>query len=203
MPDCNAAPGAPRTFAPFLTMAIRSTVYKAELQVADMDRGHYGAYALTVARHPSENDERLMLRLLAYALHAGGDGEPLAFANAMTEMDEPDLWRRDLTGRIEQWVELGQPDESRLRKAAGRADRVDLIAYQPRAFAAWWEKNREACARLRNLVVRELPPGIAEQLAAGIGRNLEAQCFVQDGHVQWLCGEQSLDFAPVVHQAPK
>jgi uncharacterized protein YaeQ len=178
-------------------MAPNARIVKVELQVSDMDRHHYGAHSLTLAQHPSETDERVMVRLLAFALHAH---ERLEFGKGLSTADEPDLWRRDLTGRIEQWFELGQPDESRLRKAAGRADRVELLAYQPRAFAAWWDKNRDACARLRNLAVRELPPGIGEQLAIGIGRTLEAQCFVQDGHVQWLCGDQSLEFTPIVHQ---
>jgi uncharacterized protein YaeQ len=179
-------------------MAPNSRIVKVELQVNDMDRHHYGAHALTLAQHPSETDERVMVRLLAFALNAH---ERLEFGKGLSAADEPDLWRRDLTGRIEHWLELGQPDESRLRKAAGRADRVTLIGYQPRAFAQWWEKNSATLARLGNLEVFELPPGVGEDLAKGIGRNVEAQCLVQDGHVQWLCGEQALGFAPLLRQA--
>jgi uncharacterized protein YaeQ len=181
-------------------MAPNARIVKVELQVSDMDHHRYGTHALTLAQHPSETDERLMVRLLAFALNAD---ERLEFGRGLSTADEPDLWRRDRTGRIEQWIELGQPDESRLRKAAGRADGVTLLGYQPRAFAQWWEKNAPALARLRNLEVLELPAGVGEQLALGIGRTLEAQCFVQDGHVQWLCGAQSLDFEPLVRQAPE
>jgi uncharacterized protein YaeQ len=179
-------------------MAPNSRIVKVELQVNDVDRHHYATHALTLAQHPSETDERLMVRLLAFALNAH---ERLEFGKGLSTADEPDLWRRDLTGRIEQWLELGQPDEARLRKAAGRADRVTLLGYQPKSFGPWWDRNGAALARLGNLEVAELPDGIAAQLAQGIGRSVEASCFVQDGHVQWLCGEQSLEFAPFVRQA--
>ena len=179
-------------------MAPNSRIVKVELQVSDMDRHYYGAHALTLAQHPSETDERLMVRLLAFALNAH---ERLEFGKGLSTADEPDLWRRDLTGRIEHWLELGQPDESRLRKAAGRADRVTLLGYQPRAFGQWWDKNAATLGRIAQLEVFELPPGIGEELAQGIGRTLEAQCFVQDGHVQWMCGTQSLEFAPLARQA--
>src|SRR5690349_15719730 len=151
-------------------MAPNSRIVKVELHVTDMDRAHYGTHALTLAQHPSETDERVMVRLLAFALNAD---ERLEFGKGFSTADEPDLWRRDYTGRIEQWIELGQPDESRLRKAAGRADKVTLLTYQPRAFAAWWDRNAEALSRLGNLEVIELPPGIAEALGEGIGRTLE------------------------------
>jgi len=179
-------------------MAPNARIVKVELQVSDMDRHYYGGHSLTLAQHPSETDERLMVRLLAFALHAH---ERLEFGKGLSTADEPDLWQRDLTGRIEHWLELGQPDESRLRKAAGRADRVSLLGYQPRQFGPWWDKNAASLARLSNLDVMELPAGVAEDLAAGIGRTLEAQCFVQDGHVQWLCGTQSIEFTPQVRQA--
>ena len=179
-------------------MAPNARVVKADLQVSDLDRHHYGAHALVLAQHPSETDERVMVRLLAFALRAH---ERLEFGRGLSTADEPDLWQRDLTGRIEHWIELGQPDESRLRKAAGRADRVTLVAYQPRAFAAWWDKNEAALGRLRNLEVLELPAGVGDALALGIDRSVQAQCLVQDGHVQWRCGEHALDFEPIVRKA--
>lgn len=179
-------------------MAPNARIVKVELQVSDMDRHYYGGHSLTLAQHPSETDERLMVRLLAFALHAH---ERLEFGKGLSTADEPDLWQRDLTGRVEHWIELGQPDESRLRKAAGRADKVTLVGYQPRAFGQWWDKNGAALSRLGQLDVIELPAGIGEELAKGIGRTLEAQCFVQDRHVQWMCGEQSLEFTPLVRQA--
>src|SRR6478672_11253035 len=109
-------------------MAPKATVVKAELQVSDMDRHYYASHNLTLAQHPSETEERLMVRLLAFALYAD---ERLEFGRGLSDEDEPALWRRDYTGEIEQWIELGQPDESRIRKASGRAAQVARVARRP------------------------------------------------------------------------
>ena len=102
-------------------MALKATIFKASLQVSDMDRKYYAEHALTLARHPSETDERMMLRVLAFALNAH---EHLAFGKGLSDTDEPDLWQKDLTGRILHWIDVGQPDEKRLIRASGRADRL-------------------------------------------------------------------------------
>lgn len=170
-------------------MALGATVYKADLQVSDMDRHYYATHALTLARHPSETEERLMLRLLAFALNAD---EALQFGKGLSDSDEPALWRRDLTGAIEQWVELGQPDEQRLRQAAGRAREVVVYGYG-RAAAIWWEKNAAALARLRNLRVVEVGANSCRDLAAMAARKMELQCLIQDGAVQLIDGERTLD----------
>ena len=112
-------------------MALKATIYKAAVQVADIDRGYYADHELTLARHPSETEPRLMLRLLAFALNAA---EGLEFGRGISTDDEPDLWQRDATGRILHWIDLGLPDERRLRRAAGRADRVTLYAYGRRSL---------------------------------------------------------------------
>ena len=101
-------------------MALKSTIYKAELQIADMDRHYYADHALTIARHPSETDERMMVRVAAFALFAQ---ERLEFCKGLSDTDEPDLWQKDLTGAIETWIEVGQPDERRIAKASGRVER--------------------------------------------------------------------------------
>jgi hypothetical protein len=102
-------------------MALKSTIFKIDLQIADMDRGYYADHALTIARHPSETDERMMARVLAFALFAAED---LSFGNGLSTNDEPDLWRRDLTGEVLLWVDVGQPDEKLIRKACHRARQV-------------------------------------------------------------------------------
>jgi uncharacterized protein YaeQ len=106
-------------------MAIKATVFKADLQIADMDRHYYAGHALTLARHPSETDERMMVRLLAFALFAD---DALTFGKGMSSDDEPDLWHKDLTGEIKRWIEVGLPDERAIRKACGRGD-VVVISY--------------------------------------------------------------------------
>lgn len=170
-------------------MSPKSTVYKAQLQVSDMDRHYYASHALTLAQHPSETDQRVMVRLLAFALFAD---ERLAFGRGLSSEDEPDLWRKSLTGEIEQWIELGQPDESRIRKACGRAREVVVLGYSGRGFDVWWEKNAVALARLRNLRVLDLPAGSAESMATMLARNMDLQCLIQDGQVQLINGGGSL-----------
>src|SRR5688572_178052 len=139
--------------APAGRMATKSTIYKVELQLSDMDRHYYATHALTLARHPSETQERLMVRLLAFALHAG---DALEFGRGLSSDDEPDLWRRSLSGEIELWIDLGQPDQSRIRKACGRAREVVVVNYAGRGADIWWEKNRKALARLDNLTVLDI-----------------------------------------------
>lgn len=166
-------------------MALKSTIFKIELQVADMDRGHYGTHALTLARHPSENDERLMARVLAFALFAAED---LAFGNGLSTNDEPDLWRRDLTGEVLLWVDVGQPDEKLIRKACHRAQQVVVLTFG-RAANVWWAQNRHALAGLPKLRVLHVQPASIDALAALVERTLRLQCTIQDGQV-WLGHER-------------
>lgn len=161
-------------------MALKSTVYRAELQVSDIDRGYYADHSLTLARHPSETEERLMIRVLAFALYAS---DSLEFGRGVSTDDEPDLWQKDPTGAIEHWIELGLPDERRLRRAAGRAARVTLLAYGQRAFHVWWRKNQGDLARLDKLEVWSLPDGVVADLGRLASRNMRLQAVVQDGQV--------------------
>src|SRR3982751_4014640 len=119
-------------------MATKATVFRAELQVSDMDRHYYATHALTLAQHPSETDERLMVRLLAFALYAD---ERLEFGRGLSSEDEPALWDRARDGEIALWIELGQPDESRVRRACGRARHVVVVNYGGQGSDMWWKKN--------------------------------------------------------------
>src|SRR5688572_1574606 len=151
-------------------MALKATVVKAELQVSDLDRHHYATYNLTLAQHPSETEQRLMVRLLAYALFAE---DRLEFGRGLSSEDDPDMWRRDYTGEIEQWIDLGQPDESRIRKACGRARQVIVVNYAGRAADLWWEKNASGLARLGNLTVIDIDGASVEALAAMFQRSMQ------------------------------
>jgi uncharacterized protein YaeQ len=152
-------------------MALKATICKAELNIADMDRGYYADHALTLAQHPSENDERLMLRLLAYALHAH---EHLAFTKGLSDPDEPDLWQKDLTGAIELWVDLGQPDDTRIRKAAGRAGQVAVLCYG-NAATPWWEAIAPKIERVRNLTVKRFVMAEGANLSALVQKTMTLQ----------------------------
>ena len=167
-------------------MALKATVYKAELQLSDMDRHHYATHALTLARHPSETDERLMVRVLAFALLAS---DTLEFGRGLSTQDEPDLWQKDLTGAIEKWIEVGQPDEKRMLKASGRAGQVLVYAYGSNS-EIWWKQISGKVARARNLCVMQVRPDDAVRLAALAQRTMQLQCTVQDGQIWLGNGEQ-------------
>ena len=170
-------------------MALKATIFKAELSVADIDRGVYGDHTLTIARHPSETDERMMVRLLAFALHAD---ERLEFGRGLSAEDEPDLVRRDLTGTLEQWIDVGLPDEREVRKACGRAREVIVYAYGGRASALWWDKSGPALLRQPTLAVRNVPQDASQALAALAARTMRLQFTIQDGHVLATDGERSV-----------
>lgn len=170
-------------------MALKSTIYKAGLQISDMDRHVYGEHALTLALHPSETEERLLVRLLAFALLLPADDErgTLQFARGLSDTDEPDLWQKDLTGQIVQWIEVGQPDERRMAKACARAEQVHVICYSASALI-WWQGLETKITRLRNLNVWQLPAEQSQGLAALAQRSMQWQVSVQDGHV-WVHGD--------------
>ena len=179
-------------------MALNATIYKAELQVSDMDRHYYATHALTLARHPSETEERLMVRLLAFMLHAD---ERLEFGKGLSSDDEPDLWRKDLGGDIEQWIELGQPDESRIRKASGRAREVIVVTYGGRAADTWWEKNASTLARAKNLTVLDVSAA-TDALAAIAARGMRLQCMIQDGQAELYGEGSSITVQQTLRMAP-
>ncbi|MGF6494256.1 uncharacterized protein YaeQ [Luteibacter sp. 621] len=167
-------------------MALKSTVFKADLQVSDMDRHYYQGHALTIAQHPSETDERMMVRVLAFALNAD---EALVFGKGLSSEDEPDLWRKELTGEVDLWIELGQPDEQRIRRAAGRANRVIVYTYNGRAVEPWWKKMSSAVARTKNVSVIDVSPATVEALAALTERTMQLQFMMQDGQAQVISGD--------------
>ncbi len=179
-------------------MALKSTVFKADLQIADMDRNHYADYALTLARHPSETDERMMVRLLAFALNAGPE---LSFGRGLSTEDEPDLWGKDLTGAIDLWIDVGLPDEKWVRKACGRAKRVVIVCYGGRTVDVWWGQNRDRLGRLANLAVLNLPAEATRALAGLASRSMRLQCTIQDGQVWLTDGTDTVHVEPLVLQA--
>jgi len=180
-------------------MALKATVVRAELQLSDMDRHHYAHYPLTLAQHPSETGQRLMVRLLAFALYAD---ERLEFGRGLSTDEDPDLWQRDYAGDVERWIELGQPDESRIRKACGRARQVVVLNYGGRAADLWWEKNASALARHANLAVLDLAPAQLEALEAMYARGIKLDVQIQDGEVRIMdeAGREAL-LVPVVRKA--
>lgn len=168
-------------------MALKATILKATVNVADMDRQVFLDTALTVAQHPSETVQRVMLRLLAWICHAD---ERLVFTKGLSADDEPEIWQHNDHNGIELWVELGLPDEKRLRKACNQSKKVVLYAYNERAGRVWWQQNKGKLEGYKNLTVLFLDDSQLTQLAALSARNMQLQTTLQDGII-WLSDNYS------------
>lgn len=173
-------------------MALNSTIFKADLQVSDLDRHYYASHGLTIARHPSETDERMMVRLLAFALYAD---EQLAFGKGLSADDEPDLWKKDYSGEIELWIDVGLPDEKLIRRACGRARQVVILVYGGQAADIWWDKNKSGFTRLDNLAVRRVSQEDCAALAALAERGMSLQAMIQDGVLHLTGGDDALEIS--------
>ena len=174
-------------------MAIKSTIYKVDLQIADMDRNYYGQHSLTLAKHPSETDERLMVRLIAFALYAD---EYLVFGKGLSDDEEPDLWLKDLTGAIQLWIDVGLPTERDIRKACGRSKQVVVVLYGGRIADMWWTQNSKALLKNNNLTILNLPD--TQELTAAAERGLTMSCTIQDGQILVSHDTGSFDISPVM-----
>ena len=158
-------------------MAISSTIYKASLNITDMDRQYYQTHDLTIPQHPSETDFRFMIRLIAFMINAN---EALSFTKGLSSDDEPELWQKTLTDEIDLWVELGQADEKRIRKACARAKQVIIYTYDIRKAKVWWNQIKGKCNRFNNLkIVHINAPGVENMMS----RFMRLQCTIQDGEI--------------------
>jgi uncharacterized protein YaeQ len=161
-------------------MAQKSTIYKVELSVSDMDRHYYETHKLTVAKHPSETDERLMVRLLAFALNAH---EHLELTKGLSTDDEPDIWQKNLSGELEVWVALGLPSEKIVRQSCGKAREVIVYSYGGRTAETWWEKIKNSTTRFDNLKVVNFSETDTRELEKLASRSMKLQVNIQDGDV--------------------
>lgn len=160
-------------------MAAGSTIYKAQLSIADMDRNYYETHEITIAQHPSETDQRLMVRLAAFALNAS---DRLVITKGIGGDDEPELWEKNYGGEVELWIDLGQVDEKRLRKACGRSERVVVYTYNTKSATAWWKQYGSTFARFKNLRVIHLH---TEGIEALCERSMRLQCNISDGELSF------------------
>lgn len=183
-------------------MALKSTIFKAQLAVADIDHGYYADHTLTLARHPSETDERMMVRLAALALNAhalqtvcNGDGT-LAFGAGLSDPDDPDVSLRDFTGATRLWIEVGQPEESPITKACRKADQVVLYAFH-HAAEVWWRGIETKLTRLSNLSVWRIPTEASQALAQLAERSMQLQATIQEGALMLGNGARTVDIEPV------
>ena len=168
-------------------MAVGATIHKCNLNIANMDTHYYNEHTLTLAKHPSESDLRLMVRLVSFALNAS---ESLEFTKGISQDDEPDLWVKSLGGDIELWIDIGQPEEKRLRKASGRSDAMCVYIYQEGSGQAWLKQNSKALKRFKNLSVIYL--NIEGDLEGLLERTMDLQCNISDGELTLINGEESV-----------
>ncbi|EOI1439548.1 YaeQ family protein [Cronobacter malonaticus] len=179
-------------------MALKATIYKAAVNVADLDRQQFLDINLTLARHPSETQERMMLRLLAWMIYAD---ERLQFTRGLCADDEPEIWLRNDHLGIDLWIELGLPEERRLKKAVSQSQQVALFTYNDRAAQIWWQQNQDKLRQYKNLTIWYINDEQLAQLSALAQRTMTLQATLQEG-VIWLSGaEQNLELHPTVWQA--
>ena len=168
-------------------MAAKATIYKALLNIANMDSHYYAEHNLTMAKHPSETDLRLMVRLVAFILNAD---EALEFCKGISQEDEPDLWQKSLGGEIKLWIDLGQPDEKRIKKACGRSENVIIYTYQEGMAASWWKQIQTSLTRFTNLQVIHLDiDGDIEDLTK---RAMSLQANISDNELTLMDNEHSV-----------
>ena len=173
-------------------MALKATIFKAQISIANMERGYYADHALTLARHPSETDERMMLRIAAFAFNAD---DALEFGKGLSDEDEPCLWQKSLTGTVERWIEVGLPDVKRVRKACGRAGDVCVYAYG-RGAGMWWRQAAEELVRHQNLSVWTIAAEASQALATLTERNMKLQFTIQDGVIFVSDEKRSIQIEP-------
>ncbi len=174
-------------------MALKATIFKIKLDISDLSRHYYHAHSLTLARHPSENDERMMVRLAAFAFNAH---ERLEFTKGLSTDDQPDLWQHELSGELALWIDIGRPSAERIRKACGRAERVRVYAFGGHAADIWWQGIAGQLARYNNLEVYILPEDSSASLAAIVDRSMDIQCTIDDGTAWFSNGGESIEVSP-------
>ncbi|WP_410211339.1 YaeQ family protein [Aquirhabdus sp.] len=178
-------------------MALKATIYKADLQIADMNRHYYETHSQTIARHPSETEERVMARVLMFGLYAS---ESLSFTKGLFEVDEPDIWDKDLTDAIQLWVDVGQPDETRIKKASNRSKKVVVLSYNT-STDVWWKALENKIARLENVTILQLLPEASEALTALVTRSMRFSFTIQDDEILVSSDDGSVDVKLVVLKA--
>lgn len=178
-------------------MALKATIYKAQLQITDMDRGVYADHSVIIARHPSEADERMMIRLLAFALNVPADDKQgkLEFAKDLWDVDEPALWHKDYTDAVQHWIDVGQPDDKRLMRAAGRAGRVSVYSFSS-STPVWWKNIETKLTRAANLVVWQIEAAQSQALARLATRSMQLQVTIQDGTLWMSTDAGSVEITP-------
>jgi len=168
-------------------MAIKATVYKAKLDVSDLDRNYFAQHELTIARHPSETEQRMMVRILAFAMFASPN---LQFTKGLCADDEPELWDKNLSDEIECWISMGQVEPKQIKKAIGRSKQVVIFTYAGNKSSTWYEQNKAVLTKFKELQIINIKTEDVDALQTLVSRNMDLQCTIQDGLV-WLSNDET------------
>ena len=189
-------------------MALSATIYKANINIADIDHGYYAEHTLTLALHPSETTQRLMARIVAFVLNAyqidarcQGDAA-FDFGKGLCEPGEPDMALVDFTQSTRLWIDIGQSDDKALAKACSRADQVMLYPYLETAHV-WWKGLSNKVSRLNKVGVCYLGDAFATEAETLVQRSMVLQATLQDGSLSLIGGDAVLDITPELWQAPR
>ncbi|GLX81447.1 YaeQ family protein [Thalassotalea eurytherma] len=173
-------------------MALKATIFKVELSISNMDKNYYADHSLTIARHPSESDKRMLLRLVAFAFNAH---EQLEFTKGLSDVDTPDLWQKSYSDEIELWIELGQPSEQRIKKGCNQSQQMIVYSYDNNAFDEWWKKEQNALNTRKNLTIATVNETTIEQLAELVTRQMHIQVTIQDGQAWFSLNDETQELS--------
>ena len=176
-------------------MAIKATIYKVKLDISDCDRNYFHSHDLTISCHPSETEQRMMVRLLAFSLFAS---ERLTFTKGLCADDEPELWDKNLSGEIELWISLGQIDEKQLRKSLGRSKKVIIFTYAGQKSSTWWNKNKQQYSQLKNLQIINIKSEDVVAMQDLVSRNMALQITLQEGIIWFSDSNQTINIEPEI-----
>lgn len=170
-------------------MALKPTIYKANVTLSDIDRHHYDDLQLTIAQHPSETLERMMVRLLVFCLNASAE---LGFTRGLSTPEEPDLWQRSLDGQIEHWIEVGQPEPDRVKKGANQAKRVSVYVFGKSADT-WWQLNSASMQALPRVSVFKFAWADIQSLSQLASRTMDLSVSITECTLYVTAGEQTVE----------
>lgn len=176
-------------------MALKSTIYKINLQISNIDRGYYAQHQLTLAQHPSETEQRMMVRLLAFIYNAS---EKLIFCKGLSNQDEADLWQKNLNNEITLWIEAGQPDEKRLRQACRQAQQVIIYTYSGHSAELWWDKIQHKVNEINHLNIYNLDQKETQQLINIADRTMSLNAIIEDNSLYLSSPDNTLHITPII-----
>lgn len=172
---------------------MRATIYKVDLQISDMNRHYYEQHSLTLAQHLDESDTFLMTRIIAFALFAD---EKLTFTKGFYELSEPALWQKNYSDDIELWIDLGTPDEKRIKKASSLADKVVILSCSDKTDK-WWSQMEKRLTYSKNITVLSIPPSIIDAITEHLDRTMQIQVTIEGSHVWVSINEHMIELEPV------